>query len=45
MVFSDEIFAEIVFDNNKVVPYASIEEGQEFAITSTSLENPLILQE
>jgi len=37
VVFSDEIFAEIVFDNNKVVPYASIEEGQEFAITSTSL--------
>jgi cysteine-S-conjugate beta-lyase len=37
VVFSDEIFAEIVFDHHRTIPYASIETGQEYAITSTSL--------
>lgn len=37
VVFSDEIFAEILLEGEPVVPYASIPEGQPYAITCTSL--------
>ena len=36
-VFSDEIFAEITFDGHETIPYISIEEGREWAMTATSL--------
>lgn len=36
-VISDEIFAEIVFDKRRAVPYIEIEEGRPFAVTVTSL--------
>lgn len=36
-VFSDEIFAEYCYGDNKAIPYASIEEGRKYAITCTSL--------
>ena len=37
IVISDEIFGEMTFGRHRVVPYASIEEGQKNAITVTSL--------
>lgn len=37
VVFADEIFAEVLLEGDRVVPYASIEEGREYAITTTSL--------
>ena len=35
-VFCDEIFSEITFEGHRAVPYASLPEGQEWAITCTS---------
>ncbi len=37
IVFSDEIFAEILLAGKQVTPYVSIPEGRRYAITSTSL--------
>lgn len=37
IVFSDEIFAEIVLEGAQVTPYASLEGGRSCAITCTSL--------
>ena len=37
IVLSDEIFGEMTFGGRRAVPYASIEEGRENAITVTSL--------
>lgn len=37
IVFSDEIFAEVVFDNNKVIPYSLINNAKENCIISTAL--------
>lgn len=37
VVFSDEIFSEILLEGEPVTPYASIPEGQSRAITCTSL--------
>lgn len=37
IVFSDEIFAEIVLEGPPVTPYASLFEGSPYAITCTSL--------
>ena len=37
VVLCDEIFGEMAFDGHRVTPYASIREGQEHAITVTSL--------
>ena len=37
LVLSDEIFGEMVFTGQSATPYASIPEGQDYAITVTSL--------
>lgn len=37
IVFADEIFSEVLLEGDRVVPYASIEEGKAFAITTMSL--------
>ena len=37
VVLSDEIFGEMSFGEHKVIPYASIKEGEKYAITVTSL--------
>ena len=37
IVYSDEIFAEVVFDGNRTIPYCEIEEGRSHAIVCTSL--------
>lgn len=37
LVISDEIFAEIVFENHYTVPYVTIEEAREHAMVTTSL--------
>lgn len=37
IVFSDEIFAEIILEGPPATPYASLEEGRSCAITCTSL--------
>ena len=37
IVFSDEIFSDIVFDNNKVIPYSLINFAEENCIVSTAL--------
>ncbi len=36
-VLSDEIFGEMTFDGHRVIPYASIAEGQDYAMTVVSL--------
>ena len=36
-VFSDEIFAEIVFENDKAIPYAQVAGSDALAITCTSM--------
>ena len=37
LVFSDEIFAEVVFDNNKTTPYSLIKDAEDNCIVSTAL--------
>lgn len=37
IVFSDEIFADVVFDDNKVIPYSQIKYAEENCIVSTAL--------
>lgn len=37
LIFSDEIYAEITFDNHNCIPYSSIAGTKKHAITSTSL--------
>ena len=37
VVYSDEIFAEYTYDGHKTIPYASIEEGQPYAVACTGL--------
>lgn len=37
IVFSDEIFADVIFDNNKVIPYSLINLASENCIVSTAL--------
>jgi cystathionine beta-lyase len=36
-VYSDEIFAEVVFDGRRTIPYCEIDEGRAYAIVCTSL--------
>lgn len=37
IVFSDEIFADVVFENNKVIPYSQISLAEENCIVATAL--------
>lgn len=37
LVFSDEIFAEVVFDNNTTIPFSTIPEAKDNCIVSTAL--------
>lgn len=37
VVLSDEIFGEMTYGDNRVVPYGSLKEGRKYAITVTSL--------